>query len=194
MQRDELLRVFVALPLDNHAIKALSNTVSTLRSTSEAHWRWVTESNLHLTLRFLCTITPARLNTVVVAAKQVAANSSSLQLSLDDIGVFPSWQRPSVLWIGVGGDIQPLKRMAQQLEAVLVDAGFPAADKPFKPHITLARSKAGIPTTKEAFSSSLVNHPIKWVADNLVVFQSELRPQGPVYTPLRVCTLGDISQ
>ena len=103
--------------------------------------RWVRLDGLHLTLRFLGPTPDDRIQDTADAVRRVArAASAPIQLELTGAGSFPAGSRPRTLWIGVDGDLAGLDRLATMAGAALVDAGWPPETRPFRAHLTLARS------------------------------------------------------
>ena len=90
-----------------------------------------------------------------------------------------------MLWVGFDGDLQALQNLQASLDAGLRHAGFQVEDRPFRPHVTLARRReqarggppAGWPPSERP------RHPA-FAMDRLTLFESRLSPRGPSYTPL----------
>jgi 2'-5' RNA ligase len=107
--------------------------------------RWVRLDGLHLTLRFLGPTAEEHVDATTAAVRAVAAAASGpIELELAGAGAFPRPDRPRTLWIGVRGDLDGLSRLAASTERALVGAGWPPESRPFRPHLTLARSD-GLP-------------------------------------------------
>ncbi|MGI6611306.1 MAG: RNA 2',3'-cyclic phosphodiesterase [Limnochordia bacterium] len=185
------MRVFVALPLSNSVTHAL---VCLMRQACDqsSEVRWVSSSNLHLTLRFLGDIPVEDVASVYDACAQ-AANAEALRLVVRGTGAFPSWHRPSVLWAGVSGMTASLHQLAAQVEHELVRVGFDPTDRPFRPHVTLGRCRSGC--SKEVCqrlqaAGEQLHEP--WLADTMVIYQSVLSQRGPRYTALGRIKLGGV--
>jgi 2'-5' RNA ligase len=102
--------------------------------------RWVSLDSLHLTLRFLGA-TPddqlLRLREVVDAA---ARRQAPFRVAIGGGGAFPSVERPRAIWLGVADADQGMKALAASVNHALMAAGFEGDDRPFTPHLTLART------------------------------------------------------
>ncbi len=109
------------------------------RELSHPSLRWVAPENFHITLLFLGEQDSARLPEIHSAIERVSQQVAPFDWSVQGLGVFPNWNRPSVLWAGVQEGVQPLSRLARLLEAELSDE---PSGKPFHPHITFARLKS----------------------------------------------------
>ncbi|MGQ9473825.1 MAG: RNA 2',3'-cyclic phosphodiesterase, partial [Candidatus Caldatribacteriaceae bacterium] len=113
---------------------------------------------------------------------------SSFSTEFNRISVFPSWERARVLWVGCNEEgetkIQQIGRALIQglrKKGILVEE-----EREFSPHITLARFRS--PLSLSALDWQL-NHPFLTVLQKLVLFQSTLTPQGPIYKELFVSHL-----
>lgn len=103
--------------------------------------RWVRAANLHLTLRFLG---DAVYRNVLVALdktlNEVASQTSPFILHVRGIGVFPNFDRPRIIWIGLVSE--QLIRLARQVEDAAVEAGLTPEARPYTPHLTVGRVRA----------------------------------------------------
>ena len=138
-------RLFVGVPLPEVTAAAVAAIVDEVRAKGlppgARDVRWVRLDGLHLTLRFLGPTPDERIQATADAVRRVAkAASGPLQLELTGAGSFPMGSRPRTLWIGVAGDLPGLDRLATMAGAALVEAGWPPETRPFRAHLTLARS------------------------------------------------------
>lgn len=183
------MRLFLALGLPAAIRESLAGAQRVLRSSCTG-WRWVRPEGIHLTLRFLGEVSAADDAAQRPSWRRAASRSGPLRLRVAGTGVFPSVRRPRVLWVGVE-EIDPggrLEALAGALEAAARDAGFKAETRNFRPHLTLARAARGGRPTAPAPES------VGWIGEaaigDLVLFRSELRPQGARYTALERFPLG----
>src|SRR5579862_8803163 len=98
-----------------------------------------------MTLSFLGEVLPERLADVEDAARRSVSGMTAFNVSLEGIGAFPDERRPQVIWAGVSQGADALSCLAARLKGELSDAGFPQEERPWKAHLTLARSKPGSP-------------------------------------------------
>jgi 2'-5' RNA ligase len=177
-----VVRAFVALPLDAEALERVTETIGALRPRI-AGIRWVRPEGLHLTLRFLGPSSPRALERMEPALRAAAAACPATVARLSGLGVFPERGSPRVLWLGVALEAQVL-HLQQACERAVIDAGFAAEGRAFRPHLTLGRWRDRAPRP------SLPDIDLgESVLDRLVLFRSDLRPTGAVYTPLGVFPL-----
>jgi len=115
-----------------------------------------------------------------------------LNLKIEKLGIFPDARRPRVLWCGVTGDVEKLINLQKKLDGDFAALGFLAEERPFRPHLTLARIKD--PRDMTGMSEALKKYGTftagEFNGDKLYLFQSKLTPQGAVYTKLAEFALG----
>ena len=181
----DTLRAFVAFKLPGDIIDFAAGLQSDLR-TRGLKLRWVRPQNLHLTLRFLGDIPQADAAAVGHAVQRASQGMIPLELTVQGMGAFPGLKRPRVLWIGLGGQIELLRQLYSRIEEELSDLGFEREKRGFKAHLTLARFKERVAPQDllEAFQELGLYEPRVFKADELVLYRSDLRPQGAIYTPL----------
>src|SRR5207244_13070108 len=63
--------------------------------------RWMTPEQVHLTLKFLGDVEPEREPELVAALSRACTGARPVTLSLSGFGVFPHYDRPRVVWVGV---------------------------------------------------------------------------------------------
>lgn len=125
------MRLFVAIDLPVEVRQSVTDICRGLAGV-----RWLPPEQLHLTLRFIGEADDA----VNAAIRKGLATIASppFHLTLSGTGCFPSPRRPRVLWVGLSGS-DPLMQLQQKVETAVATAGLPADERPFSPHITLAR-------------------------------------------------------
>ncbi len=186
------MRAFIAFELPPEVLQLAADLQARLQRQG-LKMRWVRPGNMHLTLRFLGEIPPAQTAALAEAMRTAARGSTPLQLSAQGMGVFPGLRKPRVMWIGLGGQTDRLERLAEELAAALMPLGIPREERPFKAHLTLARIQTAPDARllQGALESCGAYAPQPFPAAEMVLFQSDLRPQGPIYTPLARAALGE---
>jgi 2'-5' RNA ligase len=89
------------------------------------------------------------------------------------------------LWIGLEPEPR-LKHLAARVREAVLACGIPQEERPFSPHITLARLKLPVDREINAFfdqHQQLKFTPIP--VREFILFQSRLTPQGAVHTHFR---------
>lgn len=184
------LRAFIALPIPDALKAQLERMQDELRRTG-ADAKWVKPENFHVTLFFLGSTPPDRLEQIRGLLPGLCARHAPFTVELHGLGAFPNTRRPSILWAGLTGDLGPLKALAADVGEAMVDLGF-EKEHPFKPHLTLARTRS----SSGAGALSDMLHRLKdetigsFAAEEVVLYRSDLRPKGPIYTPLERYPLG----
>jgi len=190
------LRLFVALeppgPL-RRQLAALSAELRRQAGPAAERLRWVEPGNVHLTLQFLGNAPEERLPAVQEAVATAASGARPLLLAVRGAGAFPSPRRARVVWAGLQGELAPLAGLVQALGARLSPLGFPPEERPFSPHLTLARARDGAPGLAGALAALRDAELGSWRAGELVLFRSHLSPAGPRYEPLLRAPLGGSS-
>lgn len=179
----ELHRVFIAVELDPVLHQAIVDLERQLESAG-ANIRWIKPENLHFTLRFLGEIPASQVARARIATREAAASVEPFAISLRGLGAFPSLQRPQIVWVGVEEGAETLETLASRLEDHLVRHHFPAEPRKFRPHLTLARVRNRwqwgdlVRALGQFKDATLGGQRIEAVT----VIESQLRPQGPIYT------------
>jgi RNA 2',3'-cyclic 3'-phosphodiesterase len=186
----DAIRAFVALSLPADIIDHASDLQSALKARG-LKLRWVKPRNVHLTLKFLGDIPVAVVSDIGLALQRASRGTPPLSLTVQGMGVFPGIRRAKVLWVGLGGQIEALQFLYSRIEDELADLGFAREKRGFKAHLTLARMKGPVaPRDLLAAVEQVGNYePRPLRARHLILYKSDLRPQGAVYAPMVVIDL-----
>lgn len=175
----ERIRAFVAVLPSEAAARQLERLLDRLRPL--ARCRWVTRAQLHITLRFLGELSPATIERIREALTAVAVRPFTIQLN--HAGAFPNLAHPRSLWLGGDRGAEALTDLARRVDDALFGAGVPREERPFRPHLTLARSDGTPPPP--ALLGELERVPsTTWLCDGFVLMRSRLTPRGAVYSRL----------
>jgi 2'-5' RNA ligase len=147
---------------------------------------WCRPETIHLTLIFLGQTPMEQIGPISDAAGRAAAPFSPLRIEIKRLGVFPHWRRPRVLWAGVRERTHQIDSLHQALQRSLAALGYRIEEKPFKPHLTLARIKSlrGIEAARSIAEDHQGFRFGPFAAGELVLFKSQLHPEGAIHTPL----------
>ena len=181
------IRSFIALELPETLKAYLCEIQQTLKSKEFVFVKWVAPAGIHLTLKFLGNIQMQRVDQIVEVLTGVAASVSPFVLETDELGVFPSFGRPTVLWIGLGGDLESLVTLQKQIDDALEPLGFTKEKRVFTPHLTLARLRETASITNkrdfgEAVKRIQMDIRYKIEINSISLMRSQLLPQGAVYS------------
>lgn len=188
-----MTRTFIAVRLPDAVRAQLALQIESLKPQLPAAVRWVAPESLHLTLAFLGELDDARLAAAKEATAVAAHEGAPFTLALTHLGTFGPARSPRVVWAGVSGDVSALANLQGRLATELELRGFPHEDRPFSPHLTLARIKEPLPSdtgraVPELLRSTPADHG-SWQVHELCVMKSELSRSGARYTCLHAFPL-----
>jgi 2'-5' RNA ligase len=174
---DEKLRLFTAVRVPRAQLEWLDGAASALKAVPTA--RWTALDHRHVTLNFLGWVVSPRLAEIVAAADLVAARHAPAEVSIGELGAFPSERRARVLWAGLvdPGDLLPALAgdLGEQLRAV----GYEPEDRGYVAHLTLARLKT--PRSVAGLLAPLRDPPPPFLVDRITLYRSRLSPHGARY-------------
>lgn len=189
------VRAFIAIELPHAAREGLARLEDALRRPEHRCVRWVSPEGIHLTLKFLGNIPAARVREIGAAVEEAARDVPPFRLEVAGTGVFPGPKQVRVFWVGIGGEMDRLCALQGSIDSALATLGFAREDRPFVPHLTLARVRQGAPPGERRSFGELVDsvvfeekHGIEVRAVSLM--RSRLTPAGAVYTRLSSAELG----
>lgn len=182
------MRCFIAIDIDDQIRKGLSDLQGELRKKVDIRKgdvKWVRPELTHLTLKFLGEIKDEQAVEICDITKDVAARHKRFELDIESVGHFGG-RSARVMWIGSGQGSDRLLQLQEDLEQQLDLAGWPKDAREFSAHLTLCRirnSKAGSELGR--LSGQYQDYKLGTMpAYEVSVYQSELTPQGPIYTTL----------
>ena len=145
---------------------------------------WVRPENLHITLRFLGDLDDAGVDRVcALVARDIGAEVAPWA-RLGPIGAFPNIARARVIWAGLAEGAESIASLAGSVNEALERDGLGASDKPFRPHLTLARVREGARGLEAIRDAAPPPPPPGALLDRVCVMKSELHPAGARYTAL----------
>lgn len=191
MASEATIRAFLALDHPEEIRRGLVRVQEKLRRSLYGEIRWVRPEGIHLTLKFLGDVPESGIAAIAAAVSGAAAGVAPFSLAVGGPGVFPDPRRPRVLWLGLTGETERLARFQRGIDRALESLGFAAEERPFQPHLTLARIKSaqglsGLQALLDKRESLALGG---YRAAGLSLYRSELTPHGAIYTPLRAFPL-----
>ena len=181
----EPLRAFVAFDISAAMRRELTRVQEDLRERLEGDISWVKPENIHLSLRFLGTITPRQVEQAKIILQEVAKINNRFTVDLGTVNAFPHTHNPRVIWVGIKTGFNELNQINGHLEEKLSHTGFTSDDRAFYPHLSLARVKQL--KNRATFSACIDEITPRFVStsiERISLFKSTLQPGGPVYTLL----------
>lgn len=185
------VRTFVAIDCSDRLRAACDKVITALTDVVDGA-RWVQPDNLHLTLKFLGEVEDRELHEVCRKVATAVQDVPSFAVVCRSVGAFPSVERPHTIWADIEDPNESLVGLQQKVALALAELGFPLERRPFKPHLTLGRTKS------RHFQSTEWQQAVERFRNRefgslhvseLVVYSSELERRRPIYTALARCPL-----
>ena len=177
------MRIFAAVMTSASLHEACSRLA---REGCALNLRWVRPESLHLTLRFWADLHRETIPAVCEALQRAAQASAPFLVAARGLGCFPNPERARVLWMGLEDARSQLQELRRQIDVSLDAAGVPAEEKPFRPHLTVARARRVSAHGKlEAFLNAHGSQSFGRVTvSQLHLMRSDLSGKGAVHTRL----------
>lgn len=181
----ESLRSFIAIELTKELHDELSALQQELKK-SNIDAKWVSPENIHLTLKFLGNVDTDRIEKIKNILDEISKQTKPFYLHLAEIGAFPKLDYPRVLWVGIDEGGNETIEIANKLEDALERIGFQKENRPFSPHLTLARIRS--PKNRDKLKALVEQNAFisknKLYVDKLALFKSTLTPKGSIYSKI----------
>lgn len=188
-----MIRAFIAVEIPEDVRAAMGEAQARLKQVhAGVKVSWTKTDNLHLTLQFLGYVEETVVEKIKDALETVARRHEPFELAVRGAGAFPNENRPRVLWIGCDDEAGKLKALARSVQEAMQPLGFEPEHREFSAHLTLGRVKS--PRPDVALTRALDS--IKDTACGLMrvdavhLFESQLHPDGSIYTKLSSHKLG----
>lgn len=178
------MRLFIAIEIPEGIRAAYSALLREFRAIAP-HAKWVRAESLHVTLKFLGE-TPAEKLPAVQNALAPIRSSEPVQLEFRGLGFFPTEKRPRVFWAGMETSSN-LKSLAVDIDQAAHRLGFPLEERPFTPHLTLARFDP--PVIAPKLLHAIRDHDAQsfgsLTAHSFHLIESKLKRTGAEYTTVQ---------
>ena len=184
------MRLFVAVHLPDEVRERLAVVQHRLQGV-RADVSWVRPGNIHLTLKFLGEVEPARLDQIRTALEEVARASEPCEAAVSGVGSFGG-RIPRVVWAGITEGAEALTALAGRVDAAMAGIGFPRETRPFSPHLTLGRVRSSrnaaefLAALRAEARADFGRTPVA----AFYLMESQLNPQGSIYTVVGSFPLG----
>jgi RNA 2',3'-cyclic 3'-phosphodiesterase len=186
-----VIRAFIGVQIASEVRARISQAIAQLAEEISGI-RWVREENFHFTLKFLGLVEEPQIELIGNALAQAIHPFRRFTISAKCLGVFPDIKRARVLWVGLEGNDMPA--LAKSVESVLGPVGFPPDNRIYRPHLTVGRWRHPMGSQQE-----LGGKLKRWknfefgesAVDEVILFQSVLKPDGAVYRPLKAIPLAN---
>ncbi len=178
-----LARLFFALPAEG--VRDLLGPVHEQLNRFRGSLKTVEPENYHITLKFLGETKQETLDRLLDDFRGLDPGTAPQPFTLRGLGAFPDVRRARVLWCGLDLDLAVMERVRCIIEELCGRHGFKKETRPFQPHLTLARVKKDrkLPPNCAAYITGLKDTVFGASRfSRIVLFKSDLRREGPLYT------------
>ena len=151
-----------------------------------ADFRWQSDEQLHLTLRFIGEVERPLANDLALA--MAGLRSPAFELRLSGLGTF-NHRSGGAIWAGVEPP-EPVKELAAKIERICQSVGLPAERRAFRPHITLARWKGPRSREARAFLDGRAVASPPFQVEYVILYESRLSRHGAHYEEVESFPLG----
>lgn len=169
-------RVFVAVNFPLDIKNSIAEIIEKLR-TLEPDAKWINPQNAHITLAFLGSISQEEIAKITAVLKLLVKNQEKFDLSLENIGFFPSLNMPKIIWLGTGENLN-LLNLENNLKKQLEINGFKTDNRLFTPHLTIGKAKEGVKNIPKIINLSKKISFQKFPVASIDVMESELKKSG----------------
>jgi RNA 2',3'-cyclic 3'-phosphodiesterase len=189
-----VIRAFIAVSLSPEIYQQLDQVLAGLKSKLPGGFvRWVPAKNIHLTLKFLGDVSISSQEMLTKALQGEVSRHPSFDISVGELGVFPSLRRPHVVWVGIEAPSE-LAALQRGVEAEMARLGYAPEERPFSPHLTLGRvTRNASPEETRQISDVLGKSKVGFLGafrvQSVHLYRSDLQPGGSVYTRLFTANL-----
>jgi len=185
------IRTFLALDLDEPIRRGLTDAAKEFPADG-SKIRWVAPENLHVTAKFLGDVADGAVAEVCAAVREAAGGIAPFPFDVAGLRCVPPGRKMRMIWADAHDSSGEIIELFGALEGALEPLGFPRERREPRPHITLARIKFtrnadGLNAVARRYAPTTFGTQR---AGEVVVYQSQLTPQGAVYTPMARQALG----
>jgi len=184
-----VIRAFIAISLSPEIYNSLDQVVAHLKERlQDTPVRWVVVRNIHLTIKFLGEVSVSNLELLTKILHSEAGRHQPFEISVGDLGAYPSIKLPRVGWVGVKAPLE-LHALQRGIETETTRLGYAQENREFSPHLTLGRvSRSANSPDIRRISEVLGNCKVGYLGAARVqgvnLYRSDLKPSGAVYTEI----------
>jgi RNA 2',3'-cyclic 3'-phosphodiesterase len=181
-----MIRAFIAIDLSHEARKEISRIQDVLKAV-DANIKWVDPETIHITLKFLGDIPEDKIPQISAGLENITKTFEPFEITLDKLGVFPKWNFPQIIWVGINDKNDVLSGITADIDKFLREIGFETAKREFKAHATIGRVRSSKNKDKlKNIAIKISIPPIATKISRITLYKSNLTPTGPIYTSLWV--------
>jgi len=184
-----VIRAFIAIDLSPEIHEKLEKVSRKLKNRfSSLPARWVPTRNIHLTIKFLGDVSTSNLELIKGVLQVESRKYTPFEISIGDLGAYPTIQRPRVIWIGTKVP-QELIDFHHGIENETARLSYTREKRKYSPHLTLARVPRNATSNQVAQISALLGESkVGFLGATRInkvhLYRSDLKPGGAEYTKL----------
>lgn len=181
----EKIRTFVAIRVSFAVERAIEALIAELRAHDDGI-KWVSSTNLHLTLKFLGPAVPVeKIRCLQSELEKIATETHSFGLQASGVGGFPDLKHPHVLWVGLRSDA--LRELAARVDDAASRCGFAREQRAFNGHLTIGRLKRPRlhSETRTRIDALMTRELGVSTISEMALYRSITAAAGPIYQVLR---------
>jgi RNA 2',3'-cyclic 3'-phosphodiesterase len=190
------MRIFIGIDLELEVRARIERFLEGVQSFAPEA-RWVRPESLHITSKFIGEQPTERVEAITERLQRIESNAFDIRVG--GYGFFPTAKAPRVFWIGIQAGPQ-LAELAGTNDTAAAELGIPREDRPYSPHLTLARAggRSGSPKWRKGDGPNATFAVLekrimtmgeldfgKIMAREFILYQSQLSPGGSKYTKLQ---------
>ena len=180
----EKIRSFIAIEISESVRDKIADLQEELKKYKE-HISWTKPDNIHVTVKFLGDIEESKTKSIGESLTIATKELQPFNFFVKELGVFPNFRRPRVLWVGINNPGNELNNIHSKIEQQLNQLGFPEERKRLNPHLTIGRVKSQVSDRFiERFKTARFDGDEVEV-EEIILMESKLHPKGAIYTPLK---------
>lgn len=187
-------RLFLAVQIPSHVVEnvvGIQKHLEILLHGSNNNICWLRSDNMHITLKFYGDITTSQIPSLITDLKSKVTVVSPFMIEVLGLGCFPDINRPRVIWMGVGGEVDMLCRLNNIAASNADKLELNTGNRIFRPHFTIGRFRTKynhnnieaeeLHTVIKNFGSCRLG---EWQVDCIVLVKSELSKLGAKHTSI----------
>jgi 2'-5' RNA ligase len=183
----EIVRTFIAVEVPPEVKQRALKLIGELQQSS-AKVRWVGADAMHWTLKFLGDVELLDTHKICEAVARAVEPLAPFDVEASGAGAFPDVSRPRTVWLGMEQGTERMIELHGRIESELAKLGYRPEGRRFRPHLTIGRVRSAPPRAIEELGRMIQENSnfdggISTVFE-VVVFASELGPDGPTHEPL----------
>ena len=182
--KNRLLRTFISIPVPN-SVKNVKQMLTSTCEDEKVVIHWVKHNNLHITLQFLGFTPEKDIPHIKELLLKITKSQKAFDLTISNTGKFPDNDKPSVLYLGVEGNLKPLNELVNSIDKEISSIGYDKDIKEYTPQVTVG--KINYPQKFNPDLSTFLNSSydkIDFTVDKIQFISIENLSEGVIYSIL----------